>query len=225
MGSESPDGGAAPEQRVGRPRRLTTDEVVNAAVEIADEGGLESLSMPSLARHLGVGTMTLYGYVQNKEDLLDRMAARLFDGLQTRERQDWREGLFAFFADFREAALAHPTLARLLATGRITIPAVFDILESFFQDMKGDGLSVDEAVRIFYAGLTYTVGFVLWEIPRVHLQPPDAYADQWADLVARLDAADYPMLTGPALPIATTVASTTQYEWGLHRILDTGSNT
>lgn len=218
MSSENPTD-ADGRQRVGRPRRLTTDDVVAAALDIADDLGLESLSMPSLAKHLGVGTMTLYGYVENKEDLLDKMAARLFDGLEAREHQHWREELLAFFADFRDAALAHPTLAQLLATGRITIPAVFDILESFFQDMTDDGLSVDEAVRVFYAGLTYTVGFVLWEIPRAHLQSPDAYENQWVDLVAQLDAADYPLVTGPALSVAKTVASSTQYNWGLHRIL------
>ena len=37
---------------------------------------------------------------------------------------------------------------------------------------------------------------------------------------AQLDAADYPLLTGPALATAKTVASTTQYNWGLHRILE-----
>ena len=218
MSSEHPtdeDG----QPRVGRPPRLTTEEVIDAAVELADDLGLESLSMPSLAKHLGVGTMTLYGYVENKEDLLNKMAARLFEGLEIREHESLRERLFAFFTDFRDAALAHPTLGQLLATGRITIPAVFDILESCFRDMTGDGLSVDEAVRVFYAGLTYTIGFVLWEIPRAHLQPPAAYEDQWTALVAQLDAADYPLLTGPALATAKTVASTTQYDWGLHRIL------
>lgn len=220
MSPTHPGENEAKERRVGRPRRLTTSEIVQAAVAIADDQGLEGLSMPSLAKRLGVGTMTLYGYVDNKEDLLEKVAARLFEGLEVREHSNWQEGMFSFFSDFREAAIAHPTLATLLAAGRVTIPAVFDILESFFQEATEDGLPIEEAVRVFYAGLTYTIGFVLWEIPRAHLQPEAAYESQWEDLISQLDPSQYPILTGPTPSTAKTVASTTQFNWGLARIIE-----
>ena len=207
-------------KQVGRPRRLAPGEIVTAAIEIADERGLDGLSMPKLADRLGVGTMTLYGYVTSKDDLLDRIAERIFEGLSVPDGADWHDALFEFFVDFRAAALAHPSLARLLATGRITIPAVFDILESFFRRMTDDGMDVEVAVRTFYAGLTYTIGFVLWEIPRTRDQPQDAYLDQWADLLGRLETRLYPVLTGPALSVVPTVASDEQYRWGLQRILE-----
>jgi AcrR family transcriptional regulator len=207
-------------KRVGRPKRLTTSEVIEEAIRLADDLGLEGLSMPALAKHLGVGTMTLYGYVENKEDLLDKIAARLFEDLEVSFHESWRQGLLAFFSEFRQAAIAHPTLARLLASGQITIPAVFDILESFFGEMTDDGVSIDEAIRLFYAALTYTIGFVVWEIPRVHLQPTGAYAEQWTGLISQLDPEIYPILTGPAVRTATTVAETSQFNWGLRRILD-----
>lgn len=205
--------------RVGRPRRLSTPEIVTTAIELADEQGLEELSMPKLATRLGVGTMTLYGYVQNKEDLLDRIAEQIFQGLDISSRDDWRQGLFEFFSSFREATLAHPTLARLLATGRITIPAVFDILEASFQQMIDDGTSIEDAVRTFYAALTYTIGFVLWEIPRARIQTEAAYADQWAGLISQLDPSQFPVLTGIAKEMVPTVVSTEQFNWGLDRIL------
>jgi len=206
-------------KRVGRPKRLTTPEVIDEAIRLADDYGLGGLSMPALAKHLGVGTMTLYGYVNNKEDLLDKIAARLFEDLEVPSHESWQQGLFDFFSEFREAAIAHPTLARLLANGRITIPAVFDILEGFFGEMTDDGVSMDEAIRVFYAALTYTIGFVLWEIPRVHLQPNEAYADQWTSLISHLDPETFPILTGPALDTATTVAGISQFRWGLRRVL------
>lgn len=206
-------------RRVGRPRRLSVGEIVTAAIELADDQGLDGLSMPKLAKRLGVGTMTLYGYVESKEDLLDRIAERIFERLRAPAEGEWRDGMSGFFSDFRAAALAHPTLAHLLATGRITIPAVFDILETFFRQMTDDGLEVETAVRAFYAGLTYTIGFVLWEIPRIHSQTELDYAAQWAHLVGQLDPSAYPLLTGPAAPITPTVASTEQFEWGLERIL------
>ena len=206
-------------RRVGRPRRLSEEGIVTAAIELADEAGLDALSMPKLAKRLGVGTMTLYGYVQNKEDLLDRIAERMFQSLRPPAHDDWRQGLFEFFSNFRMATLAHPTLAQLLPTGRITIPAVFDILESVFQQMTADGVSIEDAVRTFCAALTYTIGFVLWEVPRAQSQTEADYADQWAGLLAQLDPDQFPLLTGVAAGVAPTVASSDQFEWGLTRIL------
>ena len=205
--------------RVGRPRRLSADEIVTTAIELADEEGLEGLSMPKLAKHLGVGTMTLYGYVENKEDLLDKIAEQIFEGLRLADHDDWREGLVGFFSDFRTAALAHPTLAQLLATGRITIPAVFDILETTFRQMTDHGVAIEDAVRTFYAALTYTIGFVLWEIPRARTQTEVDYADQWAGLLTQLDPDQFPVLTDIAIGIVPSVASSVQFEWGLHKIV------
>jgi AcrR family transcriptional regulator len=216
----SPTGAVEPgRQRIGRPRRLTTSDVIDQAIRLADDLGLGGLSMPALAKQLGVGTMTLYGYVKNKEDLLDKVAARLFEDLELAPHERWQDAMFGFFSAFREAALAHPTLARLLADGRITIPAVFDILETLFGKMTDDGVAIDEAIRIFYSALTYTIGFVLWEIPRVHLQPEGAYGDQWTHLISQLDPEVYPILSGSALPTATTVATAAQFDWGLRRVL------
>lgn len=213
-----PPGAAA--GRVGRPRRLSTAEIVSTATELADERGLAGLSMPKLAERLGVGTMTLYGYVESKEDLLDRIAGKIFEELRLPEGDDWRQVLVGFFVNFRNAALAHPVLAQLLPTGRITIPAVFEILETSIQQMADDGVPVETAVRTFYAGLAYTMGFVLWEIPRVRLQDEAEYARQWADLLAQLDPDEFPILRGPAGVIAPTVASADQFQWGLRRVLD-----
>lgn len=210
------------QRRPGRRPRLTTEAVVDGAIELADAEGLDGLSMPKLARHLGVGTMTVYGYVDDKQELLDRMAARIFEGLNAPDdSDDWRKGVTSFLSDFRHAALAHPTLAALLATGRITIPAVFTILERHLESATEQGATVEEAVRVFYAGLGYTIGFVLWEIPRAHLQAEADYRAQWDDLLAGLDPNHHPLLTGPARTVLHTVASSDQFNWGLRQILAT----
>lgn len=218
MSEEKSENDVVPRQ-VGRPPKLSGSEVVDGAIELADAKGLDALSMPKLARHLGVGTMTLYGYVADKQDLLDQMAAHIFEDLSAPDHDDWREGLAAFLSDFRQSALAHPTLAALLASGRITIPAVFDILEQHLESATQQNVTVEEAASVFYAGLTYTIGFVLWEIPRAHLQTEADYAGQWEDLISQLDPEHYPLLTGPARTVLPTVASPHQFTSGLHRIL------
>ena len=184
-----------------------------------EQATLTDGSNPKLATRLGVGTMTLYGYVDSKDDLLDKIAERIFEGLRFPSDDDWRQGLLWFFSEFRGAALAHPTLAQLLPTGRITIPAVFDILETCLRQMRDDGVPIEDAVRTFYAALTYTLGFVLWEIPRARSQTEVDYADQWAGLLSQLDPDDFPILTGVATAVVPTVASNQQFDWGLKRIL------
>lgn len=206
-------------RRRGRPPLLTTEQIIDGAMAVADRDGLSGLSMPALASELGVGTMTLYGYVTDKQELLDLMAARIFEGLAIPEDADWRAQLGEYFREFRHAALRHPALAQLLASGRLTIPAVFDTLERAISTMRSGGLDAERATRTFYTALTYTLGFVLWEIPRAHLQPESDYQSQWRELLGSLDPARYPTLTGDVAEVATTTASIAQFEWGLGAIL------
>src|SRR5690348_9131896 len=63
--------------RTRRPRgSLTREQVVDAALALADQDGLDALTMPTLARRLECGVMTIYGYIDSKEDLLDAIAQR-----------------------------------------------------------------------------------------------------------------------------------------------------
>src|ERR1700754_3557298 len=57
----------------GPKQRLDLDEIVRAAIEVADADGLSALSMRKVAERLGVGTMSLYTYVPGKAELVDVM--------------------------------------------------------------------------------------------------------------------------------------------------------
>src|ERR671915_2360327 len=76
----------------GRKPTLTVDAIVSAAIEMADEGGLGSLSMRALAERLGVGTMTLYTHVPGKAELLDVMLDTVLSETARPEQGDggWR---------------------------------------------------------------------------------------------------------------------------------------
>ncbi len=58
---------------------LNRDRILQAALELADEGGIESLTMRKLGQTLGFEAMSLYNYVANKDDLLDGMLDRVLD--------------------------------------------------------------------------------------------------------------------------------------------------
>ena len=71
---------------------LSRDQVLQAALTLADEAGVEALSMRRLAKTLGVEAMSLYGHVKHKEDLLDGLVDLVWAEIEYPEG-DWRESM------------------------------------------------------------------------------------------------------------------------------------
>jgi AcrR family transcriptional regulator len=79
-----------------RKPRFTREQIARAAVKVADEEGLEAVSMRRVAAELGAGTMTLYHYVDNKSELLALMGNELMGELLIPDDEladDWREAM------------------------------------------------------------------------------------------------------------------------------------
>ena len=79
--ANKPRGGAASSSRVPR-NTLSRDRIVEAALALLDAQGSEAVTMPSLARRLGVGTMSLYRHVEDKDDLINAVAERVLSTVQ-----------------------------------------------------------------------------------------------------------------------------------------------
>ncbi|MEE6138100.1 TetR/AcrR family transcriptional regulator C-terminal domain-containing protein [Mycobacterium sp. 050128] len=199
---------------------LSREAVVDGALELVDTEGLEALSMPRLARHLGTGVMTLYGHVTNKADLIDAMAERVLADLDTVEGRpdEWDRALAEHMRRLRQVVLRHPSLGAVLAARGLATPSVLRDLEAGLGLLRSAGFDPRVAVHIYYGLLTYTLGFLAWEIPRVHRQPEATYREQWQSALAGLPAAEYPALHELAdeLPDA---ASENQFEAGLCALL------
>ncbi|MEZ0352453.1 TetR/AcrR family transcriptional regulator C-terminal domain-containing protein [Mycobacterium sp. pR1184] len=199
---------------------LSREAVVDGALQIVDTEGLEALSMPRLARHLGTGVMTLYGHVTNKADLIDAMAERVLADLNTVEGRpdEWDRALAEHMRRLRQVVLRHPSLGAVLAARGLATPSVLRDLEAGLGLLRSAGFNPRTAVHIYYALLTYTLGFLTWEIPRVHRQPEATYREQWQTALTGLPAAEYPALHELAdeLPDA---ASENQFEAGLRALL------
>jgi TetR/AcrR family tetracycline transcriptional repressor len=208
-----------------RPRRpwgtLTRDAVIDAALGLVDREGLDALSMPRLAAELDTGVMTLYGHIANKADLIDALAERVLADVEAADGEPggWDRHLAAHMRRLREAVLRHPALGAVLAARGLTTPSVFRHLETGLGLLRAAGFEPRTAVEIYYALFTYTLGFLAWEIPRVHRQPPADYARQWAESLASLPDADYPTLHELADQLPTA-AGDTQFEAGLAALLN-----
>src|SRR3954471_596583 len=89
---------------------LTIDDVVEAAILVADEEGMGALSMRAVAARLGHTAMSLYTYVPGKNELVDLMYDRVMGWLPTLYElgAGWRAAIEAWAADTRRCYLRHP---------------------------------------------------------------------------------------------------------------------
>jgi AcrR family transcriptional regulator len=185
-----------------------------------DREGLDAVTMPKLAQDLGVGTMSLYRHVDNKDDLIAAVADRVMGGITVPDGppDDWQGRVVGYLRALRDAALAHPALSRILADRGLTVGPVLDQLEQLHGILITAGFSDTDAVRAFYSLLTYVFGFVIWELPRVHQQPAEAYAAAWNRSIDALDPTDHPHLHA-LRPTLVTTASPAQFEYGLRHLV------
>ncbi|MDG5804898.1 TetR/AcrR family transcriptional regulator [Streptomyces ossamyceticus] len=105
-------------ERTGRGPRpaFSRADVAAAAVRLADEGGLDAVSMRQVAAELGCGTMSLYNYVPRKEDLHELMVDAVGGEHELWEPSgDWRADLRRVAHQTRELMRRHPWLPRLMS--------------------------------------------------------------------------------------------------------------
>ncbi|HUY73332.1 MAG TPA: TetR/AcrR family transcriptional regulator C-terminal domain-containing protein [Candidatus Dormibacteraeota bacterium] len=204
-------------QRARRPRgSLTRDQVIHAALTLADQDGLGSLTMLNLARRLECGVMTLYGYIEGKDDLLDAIAqAGLRDLRLPRPlSNDVEAVLVAWGRGLRLTLIEHPSLPVIFLSQAVVGPGIFRGVEALLRRLGEAGLPATAGVHAIYAVLTYTTGFVAWEIPRTRRQAKAAYAASWRREFANLPPADFP-IAGGVLDELGQVAGEEQFELGL----------
>jgi TetR/AcrR family transcriptional regulator, tetracycline repressor protein len=195
---------------------LTREQVVEAALALADQEGLDALTMPNLARRLKCGVMTIYGYVDSKEDLLDAIAQRGLRDLRLAQPvpKELRGVLIAWGRGLRMTLIEHPSLPVLFLTQAVVGPGIFRGVEALLGRLGRAGMVPSAGVHAIYAVLTYTTGFVAWEIPRTHRQPQATYAANWRREFAGLSPGDFP-LAGGVLNELGQVAGEEQFELGL----------
>jgi AcrR family transcriptional regulator len=94
-------------RRAGRKPRVSREQVLDAALALADDGGLATVTMANVGARLGVEAMSLYRHIGNKEEMLDGLVDRVFAEIEVpADARDWRDALR------RRAVSAHDALRR-----------------------------------------------------------------------------------------------------------------
>ncbi|MEM9458184.1 MAG: TetR/AcrR family transcriptional regulator C-terminal domain-containing protein [Myxococcota bacterium] len=142
-----------------RPKKLSRDKILDAAIELIDAEGLEALSMRRLGERLGVEAMSLYRHVRNKAALLDAVHDALLGRMRIEPSDGgWdaqlRQIARAFRALLREHAAALPMFATRTATG----PQALAQVEAGLAILHRAGLCPARAMSTFQVIFAYVVG-------------------------------------------------------------------
>lgn len=200
---------------------LTRADVLSAAVTLADEAGVASLSMRRLAEKLGVKAMSLYHHVANKDEVLDGMVDAVFSEIERPVSEaDWKVALRQRAFSAREALLRHRWAVGLLDSRANPGPATLKHHDAVIGNLRGAGFSVVMAAHAFSVLDSYIYGFVLQELS-LPFETPDELGEV-AQNILEQTAADYPHLTELTLEhvLKPGYAYGNEFAFGLELILD-----
>lgn len=207
-------------QGARRRARLSRERILGAALKLADERGIEAVSMRNLGQVLRVEAMSLYKHVTGKEDILDGIADLVVREIELPPPDlDWKEALRRSAISAHHALRRHPWAGTVIESRLNPGPARLRYLDTVVGVLRGAGFSTPMVARAFMALDSHTYGFTLQELAL----PFDAdNAAQVAEaLAAGLPAGEYPNLLAMAeLAMSGPDAVPVEFEFGLDLLLD-----
>ncbi|GBG39189.1 TetR family transcriptional regulator [Mycobacterium montefiorense] len=143
---------------------LDAEQIIAAAVEIMREGGLDAISMRSVASRLGVTPPPVYSRIGNKDALIDAVAEHVLDDLAPTLARDetWPDYARRWTRQLR-ARLTDAADSRLFL--QVKRPAYLKASRPLLKSMRRDGMSTDMSVRACRLLIYATVGFVAMDHP------------------------------------------------------------
>ena len=196
---------------------------MRAAITLADRGGLDALSMRTLAETLGVVPMATYKHVANKDELLDHMVDVVFGEVPLPRGAGWRTTLRDRAIAMRKALARHPWAVGMMES-RTPGPESLRYHEATMACLREDaGLPFRTAVHAYSVMDSYIYGFALQEKTLPFETPEDSAEVAAAQMRAVADetAAPYPYLAEVAAELARSgYHYDDEFEFGLELILD-----
>jgi AcrR family transcriptional regulator len=149
---------------VARPAQINRTSVVEAALAVADEQGLDAVTMQKVASRLGVTSMALYRHVSSKADLFDALVEALLTQFPLPADQlPWRERLTRLVEGIRAAAGDHPGAFPLLLTRPAATPRARRVRDAVHAALREAGLPCAMVPRAERLLSTAVLGFAVSE--------------------------------------------------------------
>ena len=199
---------------------LSIDRVLRTAIRLADERGLESLTMRKLAEALGVEAMSLYYYVARKDDILDGIVDLVVKEMElASEGADWKAAIRRSAISAHEVLERHPWACGLMMSPARVRPGRMRYIDSMLGRLREAGFSADLTDRAYHALDSHIIGSTLWEVG--YSFGSEGIEDFATAFVRNLSVDEYPYLTEHVgQHIAKPPVGETAFEFGLDLILE-----
>lgn len=214
-----------PEPKAG----LSLGRIARAAVELADEGGLEAVSMARVAGRLGFTTMSLYRHVRNKDELLLLMldAVAAVPAELDEPCAGWRDGLRRWCRAQWEMLRTHAWIVHVPITGPPVTPNQLAWTDRALAVLGGTGLGERDKAGVVLLVATYMHATARLGADLGPAASGASIAAHSALLSSRVDAGRLPALRAAVEAGAFDYPADLpeherrfDYEFGLDRILD-----
>ena len=205
-----------------KPRpHLSRERVLGAALNLADRGGIELLTMRNLGHELGVEAMSVYNHVANKEDIIDGIVDLVFGEIALPPDQaGWKAAMRQRGISVREALLRHPWATSLMHARTNPGPANMRHHDSLLGTFRTAGFTLDMAAHAVSVIDSYIYGFALQQAI-MPVQTPRQVAKVGGQMLEQM-AGDYPhlaeMITEHAMKPGYDYSD--EFAYGLDLILD-----
>ncbi|KAA8883028.1 TetR/AcrR family transcriptional regulator [Nocardia colli] len=205
------------------PRPLNRERVLDAAIRVADRGGVEAITMRRVAQELGVEAMSLYHHVPNKDAILDGVVDVVFAAidLPTPPAPDWRAAIRTRACSARKVLSQHRWALGLMDSRRNPGPATLRHHNAVLGVLREAGFTLPAAAHAISLIDSYIGGYVLQEASLPMTTPTDV-EEVAAEILEHLPPEQFPylreMITDHALQPGYD--HTAEFDYGLDLILD-----
>src|ERR1700722_4720894 len=163
--------------RPGRRALLDVEHVIDVALAILDADGLDAVSFRRLSADLGVSHMTLYGYFDSKEALLEALVARTIavPSIRRATSAAWDDVLFDVIRDLHRILVNRPGIAEILVSRQLTGDWVAEVRERLLDILRGGGYDERQATDGISVIFNYLLGAVMIETSRGRGGSPSSF--------------------------------------------------
>ncbi|MFI6225928.1 TetR/AcrR family transcriptional regulator [Micromonospora echinospora] len=140
-------------------------EILDAALAVAAEDGIDALTMRTVAARIGVTPMAIYGYFRNKDELLDALVGRILaDVTPPPGNLSWSETILGLAVEVRAVARRYPAVFPLLFTRPAVHPSAILIVDRLFDALLRAGVEPAQVPRVERMISTFVLGYAVSEV-------------------------------------------------------------
>jgi len=170
---------------------LSRERVLRAAIGLADESGIDALTMRALGRRLGVEAMSLYNHVGNKDDILDGITDLVLSDIEVpASGAHWKAAMRHRCISAHEVLLAHPWAAVLIMSRYSIGPGMTRYLDATLGRLREGGFTIEGALDAWNTLDSHLYGFTLMEL-NLPFEADDA-PQVSAEVLPTISVADFP---------------------------------